>query len=94
MIVRDDERRRIEPQRLLDHLARIHRSTVDSAPEHLAVFDQPMLRIQKQHCKDFMLEARQFGDQVFLDQCWRCKSSTALHFLVNGLTGCIKNLVY
>lgn len=46
MVVRNDDRRCIEPQRLLDQLARIHRCAVDGAAEHLGVFDQAMLCIE------------------------------------------------
>src|SRR3546814_7522547 len=45
----NDDRRRVEPQRLLDQLARIHRCAVDGAAEHFGVFDQPMLRVHEQH---------------------------------------------
>src|SRR3546814_10106698 len=68
MVVREDHCRRIEPQRLLDHFTRIHRCTVYGAVEHLPILDQPMARIQKQHCKDFMLEACQLVAQVLFDQ--------------------------
>ncbi len=64
MVVREDHCRRIEPQRLLDHLSRIHRTTVNGAPEHLGVLDQAMLRIEEQHREDFVLEASQLGAQV------------------------------
>ena len=70
-----DDRRRIEPQSFLDHFTRIHRCTVDGAVKHLSVLDQPMARIQKQHRKDFMLEACQLVAQVLLDQCGEVNSA-------------------
>lgn len=48
MVVREDHCRSIQAQRFLDHLAWVHRRTVDGAAEHLDVLDQAMLGIQKQ----------------------------------------------
>jgi len=65
--MRNDDRRRIEPQCLFDHFARIDRCTVDGAVEHLGIVDQAMLRIEEQHREHLMLEAGQLGAQVLLD---------------------------
>src|SRR3546814_6695447 len=66
VVVRNDDRRRVEPQRLLDQLARIHRCAVDGAAEPFGVFDQPMLRVHEQHREHLMPEAGQLGSQVLL----------------------------
>ncbi len=93
VVVRNDDRRRVEPQRLLDQLARIHRCAVDGASEHLGVLDQPMLRVHEQHREHLMLEAGQLGMQVFLDRRRRCERRTALHLALNGLARGLQNLL-
>ena len=93
MVVRNDDRRRIEPQRLLHHLARMHLGGVDRAVKHLHVVDQPMARIEKQDGKDFVLEASQLGAQVVLDRRWRTERCSALHLLVDDLARSFQNLV-
>lgn len=93
MSVREDDHR-IEAQGLLDHLARLDRSGVDGAVVHLPTLDQPVERIQKQHRKDFMLEACQLVAQVLLDQRRESELSTTLHLQFNGLECRFKNLIY
>ena len=85
---------RIEPQRLLNHFTRIHRCTVDGTVEHLPVLDPPVARIQKQHRKEFMLEACQFVAQVLLDQRRGSELSTTLHLQLDGLACRAKNLIH
>ncbi len=92
--MREDDCRRIDPQRFLDHFARIHRCTVDGAVEHLPVLDQPMARIHKQHRKDFMLEACQLVAQVLLDQRRGSELSTTLHLQLDDLACRFENLVH
>src|SRR3546814_4487721 len=49
MVVRNDDRRRVEPKRLLDDLTRMHLGGVDRAVEHLHVVDQSMACVEEQH---------------------------------------------
>src|SRR3546814_4287425 len=56
MVVRNDDRRRVEPKRLLDDLTRMHLGGVDRAVEHLHVVDQSMACVEEQHREDFVLE--------------------------------------
>ncbi|OSM95378.1 hypothetical protein AU504_11915 [Lonsdalea populi] len=94
MVVREDHCRRIDPQRFLDHFARIHRGAVDGAVEHLPILDQPVARIQEQHRKDFMLEACHLVAQVLFDQRRGSELSTTLHLQINGLACGFKNLIH
>ncbi|MNV61837.1 hypothetical protein D3C71_1543610 [compost metagenome] len=93
MVVADDHRCRIEPQSLFDHFARIHRSTVDGAVEHLPVFDQPMARVHEQQREYLMLEAGQLGAQVLLDCRRRSELGTALHLPVDHVARRFQNVV-
>lgn len=66
--MREDHCRRIESQGFLDHLARVHRCTVDAASEQFGLLDEPVLAVEKQCRKNFMLKGGQLGVQIVLDR--------------------------
>jgi len=68
MIVRNDDRRRIEPQCRFDDFARIYRRPVDGALKHLDVLNQTALGVEKQHCEHFMFNTSQFGLQILFKE--------------------------
>ncbi|AIU27182.1 hypothetical protein LV28_12195 [Pandoraea pnomenusa] len=78
----------------LDDLARLDRSAIDRGAEHVAVFDQPMTRIEKQDREDLVVEAGvQLGAQVLLDRRRRTELSTALHLLARDQVCGLRDLV-
>src|SRR3546814_16357665 len=53
-----------------------------------------MERIQKQYCKDFMLESCQLVGQVLCDQRRGSELSTTLQLQLDGLACRFKNLIH
>ena len=93
MVVRNDDGRRVALQCLLHDFTRIHQCLVDRAAEYFGVFDQAIVRIEKQHREHLVLKPGQLGALVFLDHRRLSERRAALHLLVDGLTSRIQNLV-
>jgi hypothetical protein len=63
MVVREDDRRRIARQRLLDHLPRVHARAVDGAAEQLVERDEAVPVVQVQAAEDLVRAIAQLRDE-------------------------------
>ncbi len=57
VVVMENDRRRIHRQRLLHHLAWIHRRLREAASEQALVLEKTVVRVQVHHREDFMLQS-------------------------------------
>src|SRR3546814_3527547 len=83
MVVRDENRRRVEQQGLLDQFARVHLGAVDRAEEQLGIVDQPVPAVEKDDGEDLALQARQLvAEEVARNRRIRERRAT-MHALVD-----------
>jgi hypothetical protein len=71
MVVRQQDRCGIGPQRGLHHLTRVHRGLRHRAAEHLLQLDDPVLCIQEQHAEHLVLQRPDLKAQIVLHRLRR-----------------------
>ena len=86
MVVRKNHRGAVVVKRLLDDLARIDARLRQRAAKELLRRDQPVLRIEEEHVKDFVRQPCKRQPQVFLNRSRRVECASRAEFFVQRAT--------